>query len=104
MIRTDEQIKKDMVDELYWDYRVDASNVKAEVSAGEVTLTGTVPNYAARNAAAADAWGIDGVKGLTNLLTVRFPPTFTVPTDAEIKESADRLLSLYEYYFFFGNE
>lgn len=93
MIRTDQEIKRDLIDELYWDYRVDASDVKAEVSDGKVTLTGTVPSYSARSAAAAAAWGIDGVGGVTNLLTVRFPPTYVVPTDAEIKTSAERTLA-----------
>jgi len=93
MIRTDEAIKRDLIDELYWDYRVDASNVKAEVSDGKVTLSGTVPSYSARSAAVTAAWGIDGVNEVTNLLTVQFPPTFVVPTDAEIKTSADRTLA-----------
>ena len=93
MIRTDQEIKRDLVDELYWDYRVDASDVKARVSDGKVTLTGTVPSYSARGAAAAAAWGLDGVSEVTNLLTVRFPPTYVIPTDAEIKTSADRTLA-----------
>jgi osmotically-inducible protein OsmY len=93
MIRTDQTIKKDLIDELYWDYRVDASDVKAEVSDGKVILTGAVPSYSARSAAATAAWGIDGVSGVTNLLTVRFPPTYVVPTDAEIKISAERTLA-----------
>lgn len=93
MIRTDEEIKRDLIDELYWDYRVDASSVKAEVSNGKVTLSGTVPSYSARNAAATAAWGIDGVSEVTNLLSVRFPPTYTIPTDAEITASAERALA-----------
>jgi osmotically-inducible protein OsmY len=93
MIRTDEAIKRDLVDELYWDYRVDASSVKAEVSDGVVTLTGTVPSFSARNAASTAAWGIDGVTEVTNLLTVRFPPTFAIPSDAEIMTSAERTLA-----------
>lgn len=93
MIRTDEEIKRDLIDELYWDYRVDASNVKAEVSDGKVTLTGSVPSYSARNAAVTAAWGLDGVRDVTNLLAVRFPPTFDVPTDVEIKNSAERTLA-----------
>jgi osmotically-inducible protein OsmY len=93
MIRTDEEIKRDLIDELFWDYRVDASNVKAVVSDGKVTLTGTVPSYLARNAAVTAAWGIDGVNEVTNLLTVRFPPALVVPTDAEIKISAERTLT-----------
>jgi osmotically-inducible protein OsmY len=93
MIRTGEEIKRDLVDELYWDHRVDASDVKAEVSQGKVTLTGTVPSYSARSAAANDAWGIDGVDEVTNLLSVRFPPTYAIPTDAEIETSVDRTLA-----------
>jgi len=93
MARTDEQIKKDIVDQLYWDYGVDASEVQVEVSDGKVTLTGTVPTYGARNAAAADAWEIVGVKLVTNLLAVRFPSTFRVPTDEEIQERAEATLS-----------
>lgn len=94
MIRTDQEIKRDLVDEPYWDYRVDASDVKAEVSDGKVTLTGTVPSYSARGAAATAAWGIDGVSEVTNLLAVRFPPTYAVPTDSEIKTSAERTVAL----------
>ena len=79
MVPTDEKIKKDITDELYWDYRVDASNVKVEVSDGEVTLTGTVRDHTARTAANADAWGIAGVRQVTNLLTARLPPDFVAP-------------------------
>lgn len=93
MIRTDEQIKKDVVDELYWDYRVDASEVKVEVENGQITLTGTVPTYTARNAATSDAWAIAGVKGVTNLLAILFPPTFDVPSDDEIKRRAEMRLA-----------
>jgi osmotically-inducible protein OsmY len=93
MIRTDQQIKKDIVDELYWDYRVDASNTKVEVAEGKVTLTGVVSTYTARNAAVADAWGIAGVKDVTNLLSIVFPPTFDVPADKEIKRRAEMRLA-----------
>ena len=88
MAQTDQQIKKDIVDQLYWDYRVDAAEVQVEVYGGEVTLTGAVPNLTARNAATADAWEIAGVKRVINLLTVRFPPTFSVPSDESIEDSA----------------
>jgi osmotically-inducible protein OsmY len=93
MIRTDEQIKKDIVEELYQDYRVDASDVKVEVASGRVTLTGTVPAYTAREAATAATWGIVGVKDVANLLSVRFPATFDVPSDAQIKSDAERRLT-----------
>jgi osmotically-inducible protein OsmY len=92
MIRIAEEIKKDLIDELYWDNRVDASDVKVEVSNGTVTLTGTVPSYSARDAATAAAWSIDDVTGVTNLLTVSFPSDFAVPTGEEIKTSVERTL------------
>jgi osmotically-inducible protein OsmY len=47
----------------------------------------------ARNAAAAAAWAIDGVREVDNLVTVRFPPDFGVPTDAEIATSVERSLA-----------
>jgi hyperosmotically inducible protein len=93
MTRKDQEIKKDLIDELYWDHRVDAAEVKAQVADGKVTLTGTVPSYSARSAAASASWGIDGVKEVTNLLSVRFPTTFVVPNDVEIKTNAERTLA-----------
>jgi osmotically-inducible protein OsmY len=93
MIHTDQEIKKDVVDQLYWDYKVDASDVQVEVSDGKVTLTGTVPSYTARNAVAADVWEIAGVKRMTNLLTVRLPSTAIVPKDSDIKGSAENALA-----------
>lgn len=92
MLRSTEEIKKDLINELYWDNRVDASEVKAEVSNGNVTLGGTVPGYTARDAATAAAWGIDDVTGVTNLLSVRFPSDIVVSTESEIKLSAERSL------------
>ena len=93
MIRTDEKIKKDIIDELYWDYRVDASNVKVEVYDGEVKLTGTVLDFTACRAANASALAIAGVKQVINLLTVRFLPDFDAPKDGEIKSSIEMTLA-----------
>lgn len=92
-MRSDEIIKRDIVDEMYWDYRVDSSDVNVEVSNGKVTLSGTVPSYTARLASADDSYLIDGVRTVINLLTVKFPETATVPTDEEIRTSAERVLA-----------
>jgi osmotically-inducible protein OsmY len=92
MNKTDEQIKKDIVDQLYWDVRVDASDVKVDVNNKKATLKGTVPSYAARSAAEADASTISGVMSVKNLLTVKYPPDFAAPTDTEIKFHIENLL------------
>lgn len=92
-VRSDEVIKRDIIDEMYWDHRIDSSDVNIEVNDGEVILTGTVPSYTARTAAVNDSWMIDGVTRVTNLLTVKFPESFTIPSDEEIKTNADRALA-----------
>jgi osmotically-inducible protein OsmY len=72
MIRPNEEIKKDIVDQLYWDNRVDASDIKIDVSDGKTTLYGTVPTNYAREAAAADAWSVPGVSLVDNQVSLSF--------------------------------
>jgi osmotically-inducible protein OsmY len=91
-IKTDAQIEQDIRQELIWDDRVDDLDIEVSVVNGVATLTGTVPNYTQRSLAAMDAWKIDGVKNVTNLLDVTYPTTVTVPTDAEIKGNAESTL------------
>ncbi len=90
--RTNEEIKKDIVDQLYWDSRVDASNVKVEVSEGEVVMTGTVQNYMAYKTAEEDAWAMSGVRFVRNDLTIKYPPGVELPVDTEIQSNIENLL------------
>jgi osmotically-inducible protein OsmY len=92
MNRTEETIKKDVVDQLYWDYRVDASDIKVKVDDQTVTLTGTVPTYYARTAAFDDAHLVRGVSKVKNKLNVKYPSTLKVPSDKEIKSNVKNLL------------
>lgn len=71
MKRKDEDIKKDVIDQLYWDDRVDASDISVFVENGRVRLSGTVPEYSARQAAYEDAWSIRAVRAVENGITVR---------------------------------
>lgn len=83
----DEQIKKAVVDILYWDSRVDASNVDVEVKDGIVTLRGTVPSYAVKEAALFDTWKIPGVKKVNNNSFVKFPTSAKTLSDSQIETS-----------------
>jgi osmotically-inducible protein OsmY len=85
MPRIDEEIKKDVVDQLYWDDRVDASNIKVEVNNGEVNLSGTVPYYSNRRIAQNDSWNVLGVRALENRLKVDYPETIPLPSDDQIQ-------------------
>lgn len=92
--RRDEVLKKDVIDQLFWDDRVDASEINVSVENGTVTLKGTVGTYSAKGAASTDAWAIEGVSSVNNNLTVEYPETFEVPTDDEIKANVETSLSL----------
>lgn len=84
-VRTDEAIKRDVVDELFWDERVNAADIAVEVKDGVVILSGSVPTYTTRDAAYNAAWTIMGVRDVQNLVDVSFPAAFAVPSDAEIQ-------------------
>lgn len=94
---SDEQIKKDVVDQVYWDGRVDASKVNVDVRDGVVDLKGKVPDYSAFHAAEEDAWSIPKVIGVNNLLVVEYPGRVNIPSDEEIKKNINNMLLLNSY-------
>ncbi|MGD2247110.1 MAG: BON domain-containing protein [Candidatus Methanofastidiosia archaeon] len=91
-MKTQEKIKKDVVDQLAWDSRVDANDVTVTVDNNTVNLSGTVPSYSAMVTAENIAYSVIGVVDVNNRLTVKFPELFTAPTDKEIKDSVKRVL------------
>ena len=87
MARSDELIKKCIVDQMTRDDRVDASGISTEVSSGTVTLSGEVPTYFARSAAHEVAEDTAGVLDVQNNLVVNYPDFIPVPPDSEIQEA-----------------
>ena len=85
MAYTDDEIKRVIIDQLSWDYRIGMSAIEVKVHNGEVILEGTVPSYAARQAAEADVLQVPGVVKVTDRLTLKFPSSISVPSDNEIK-------------------
>lgn len=94
MQRTEEDIKRDVVNQLYWDNRVDASAIKVRVRDKKVRLFGTVSSNIAYQAAEYDAQNIQGVLGVNNQLRIEYPSGVTVPSDREIKASIKSVLVL----------
>lgn len=88
-----EEIKKNIVDQLFWDARVDASEIAVELTDGVVLLTGVVPTFLARNAAEQDAWAVPGVNSIRNEIYVRFPSGRVIPSDEEIKGMVSNVLT-----------
>lgn len=66
----DEEIKKNIVDQIYSNSKVSAADVKVEVSGGQVKLTGTVPTLSAKAAASDSVWLVSGVRFVENDLKV----------------------------------
>jgi osmotically-inducible protein OsmY len=71
--RTDEEIQKDVLDELRWDMHVRPNEVGVSVQDGIVTLTGWVDSYMKKIAAENAALRVPGVKAVVNDIEVRLP-------------------------------
>ncbi len=93
MDRKDETIKKEVVDQLYWDNRVEADDISVVVENGEVILKGSVPTHGARSSAVTDTWMIDGVTNVEDQIDVELSTRAEIPTDAEIQENIQNILS-----------
>ncbi|HZD43579.1 MAG TPA: BON domain-containing protein [Methanomicrobiales archaeon] len=94
MVFTDEEIKKRVVDELYWDDRIDASKVMVEVENQKVTLTGTVPSSTHRRRAEEDTRQVQDVVNVDDKLTVEYPSGAELPSDDDIEESVEHRIHL----------
>ena len=72
-MRADEDIKRDVEDELQWDPDIDPTDIAVAVKDGVVTLTGFARSYAQKFEAEAAAKRVAGVVGVANDLEVRLP-------------------------------
>ena len=71
-MKSDAEIRDDVIDELRWDPQIsDPDAVGVAVRDGAVTLTGHVPSYAEKLAAARAVERVYGVKAVANDLTVK---------------------------------
>jgi osmotically-inducible protein OsmY len=71
-MKSDSEIRDDVIDELRWDPQItDPDAIGVAVKDGAVTLTGHVPTYAEKLAAARAAERVYGVKAVANDLQVK---------------------------------
>lgn len=87
-----EELKKNITDQLFWDARVDASDISVNFFDSTVVLTGTAPTYLARKAAEEDVWAIPGVSSVQNDIKVYSPALHKLPSDTEIKNILHSML------------
>ena len=85
-MKSDTQLKNDVMEELRWEPAVTMSSIVVTTHNGVVTLSGTVPTYADKWAAQKATQRVEGVKALAEELKVQ-PAEEHQRKDTEIAES-----------------
>jgi len=91
-VKTDMQLKKDVLAELEWDPSINAARIGVEVDGGVVTLSGHVGSYPAKLAAERAAQRVSGVKAVALEIEVDLPG-MSRRTDADIAGAVADTLS-----------
>lgn len=83
LMRRDEDIRADVIEELQWDPRVQANEIGVAVKDGIVTLTGWVDSFLKKVAAEEAAHRVSSVRAVANDIEIRLP-AFPERTDPDI--------------------
>ncbi len=93
MATVDENIQRDVLQELGWDSRLQPNQIGVTVENGVVTLTGTVDTYLKKQATGQAAYRVHGVKAVANDTQVRLPGV-SERTDTDLARSAREALQM----------
>jgi osmotically-inducible protein OsmY len=83
----EEVIKKRVIDQLYWDSRINASHINVDVKGQIVTLSGTVPNYSTRMKAVENVRLVKDVVQVNDELQIKPPPGHSIIPDDTIESN-----------------
>jgi osmotically-inducible protein OsmY len=87
-MKTDTQLKHDIVAELDWDRAINATNVGVAVRDGVVTMTGHIDTYAEKDAIERAVQRVQGVRAVAVELDVKLSPGHQ-RNDSEIAAAAE---------------
>ncbi|MFC5499412.1 BON domain-containing protein [Caenimonas terrae] len=90
-MKSDNQLKLDVTDELAWDPAVNATNIGVIVNNGVVTLTGHLDTFAEKHAVERAVRRVAGVRGIAVELDVKLAPSHK-RSDSEIAQAATNAL------------
>ena len=95
---SDDALEKAIREELVEDIRVDASEIGARASDGEVTLEGSVTSHAQKRIAEQDARDVVGVAWVTNILFVKTdqPEDWIIRDDVNFNLDTDSALAPFD--------
>ena len=82
-MRSDQQLKQDVTNELRWEPSVKETHIGVSVTSGVVTLSGHVPTYGEKYGAEKAAKRVFGVKAVANELDVKLAGDFA-RSDADV--------------------
>jgi osmotically-inducible protein OsmY len=86
-MKSDEDLQREVLDEIRWDPAIDGAHVGVSVREGVVTLSGHVPSYVEKYAAEKAAKRVYGVRAVANEIDVKLP-TSSRRTDEDIAAAA----------------
>lgn len=86
-MKTDQQLRRDVEDELSWDPRISDAEIGVSAKDGVVTLSGFVKSYAQRLAAEHAAERVSGVRAVAEELHVKLPGAIDL-SDTDIAHRA----------------
>jgi osmotically-inducible protein OsmY len=90
--RDPQEIRADVSSHLFWDSRIDDSDISVDVSDGTVILSGSVPSFPDRWEAEDDAWSIPGVRTVDNRLKVS-PVMSPALEDDQVRARVEKVLA-----------
>ncbi|WP_024930841.1 BON domain-containing protein [Methylophilus sp. OH31] len=90
-MKTDLQLRQDVLNELEWEPSVNAANINVEAKEGAITLAGHVDTFAEKRRAEDATQRVSGVKALAVKIDVKLL-TRTERTDADIAKSAENVV------------
>ncbi|MFZ2293676.1 MAG: BON domain-containing protein [Polaromonas sp.] len=92
-MKTDAQLKADVIDELAWDPAINATGIGVMVTDGVVTLTGHLNSFAEKHAVERAVHRVAGVRGIALELDVKLSAEHK-RSDSEIAQTAAAALRL----------
>jgi osmotically-inducible protein OsmY len=90
-MRTDNEIKEDVRDELIWEPSISSKEVFVDVKNGSVTLSGSVDTYSKKIAAQSAAERVSGVTRVTNNIEVKLASIHR-RSDSELEKTVKNVL------------
>ena len=90
---SNEELRKNVTDELFWDPKIDSSSIAVGTDGGTVALRGTVGSFREKRAAKKAAERVYGVTSVENKLSVRLM-TDDTRSDADVRGDVLQALML----------